>query len=162
MWSSRWKRIGRGNCSTRRKPAPVPLCLPQIPHDLTWDRTHAAEVESLWLTAHAMARPPTAQSALYIWGLRLNSFFWKSKAAHNNTMSSLKFENRTLAIYQKSYKTLLGSSSTEQLCCNHSCYILHPMTKTILGRACNTCAPVWVDILVYHSWRLLSSRTWCH
>jgi hypothetical protein len=32
-------RIGRGNRSTRRKPAPVPLCLPQIPHDLTWDRT---------------------------------------------------------------------------------------------------------------------------
>jgi hypothetical protein len=29
-------RIGRGNRSTRRKPAPVPLCPPQIPHDLTW------------------------------------------------------------------------------------------------------------------------------
>jgi hypothetical protein len=27
-------RIGRGNQSTRRKPAPVPLCPPQIPHDL--------------------------------------------------------------------------------------------------------------------------------
>jgi hypothetical protein len=24
--------IGRGNRSTRRKPAPVPLCRPQIPH----------------------------------------------------------------------------------------------------------------------------------
>jgi hypothetical protein len=32
-------RIGRGNRSTRRKPAPVPLCPPQIPHDLTWART---------------------------------------------------------------------------------------------------------------------------
>jgi hypothetical protein len=32
-------RIGRGNRSTRRKPAPVPLCPPQIPHDPTWDRT---------------------------------------------------------------------------------------------------------------------------
>jgi hypothetical protein len=30
-------RIGRGNRSTRRKPAPVPLCPPQMPHDLTWD-----------------------------------------------------------------------------------------------------------------------------
>jgi hypothetical protein len=28
-------RIGRGNRNTRRKPAPVPLCPPQIPHDLT-------------------------------------------------------------------------------------------------------------------------------
>jgi hypothetical protein len=25
--------IGRGNRSTRRKPAPAPLCPPQIPHD---------------------------------------------------------------------------------------------------------------------------------
>jgi hypothetical protein len=30
-------RIGRGNRSTRRKPAPVPLCPPQIPHDLESD-----------------------------------------------------------------------------------------------------------------------------
>jgi hypothetical protein len=27
--------IGRGNRSTRRKRAPVPLCPPQIPYDLT-------------------------------------------------------------------------------------------------------------------------------
>jgi hypothetical protein len=27
-------RIGKGNRSTRRKPALVPLCPPQIPHDL--------------------------------------------------------------------------------------------------------------------------------
>jgi hypothetical protein len=30
-------KIGRGNRSTRRKPAPAPLCPPQIPHD--WTRT---------------------------------------------------------------------------------------------------------------------------
>jgi hypothetical protein len=28
-------KIGRGNQSTRGKPAPVPLSPPQIPHDLT-------------------------------------------------------------------------------------------------------------------------------
>jgi hypothetical protein len=37
-------RIGRGNRSTRRKPAPVPLWPPQIPHYLTWARTRAAAV----------------------------------------------------------------------------------------------------------------------
>jgi hypothetical protein len=37
-------RIGRGNWSTQRKPASVPLCPPQIPHDLTWARTRAAAV----------------------------------------------------------------------------------------------------------------------
>jgi hypothetical protein len=28
-------RIGRGNRSIQREPAPVPLCPPEIPHDLT-------------------------------------------------------------------------------------------------------------------------------
>jgi hypothetical protein len=50
-------RIGRGNQSSRRKLNPVPLCPPQIPHDLTWARTRAAVVGSWWLTAWAMARP---------------------------------------------------------------------------------------------------------
>jgi hypothetical protein len=49
-------RIGRGNRSTRRKLALVPLCAPQIPHDLTWVRTRAAAVGSRRLTAWAMAR----------------------------------------------------------------------------------------------------------
>jgi hypothetical protein len=43
-------KIGRGNRSTGRKPAPVPLCPPQIPHDLTWDRTRAAAVGNQRLT----------------------------------------------------------------------------------------------------------------
>jgi hypothetical protein len=44
-------RIGRGNRNTRRKPTPVSLCSPHIPHDLTWDRTRAAAVGSQRLTA---------------------------------------------------------------------------------------------------------------
>jgi hypothetical protein len=32
-------KIGRGNRSTRRKPAPAPPCPPQIPHDQTRART---------------------------------------------------------------------------------------------------------------------------
>jgi hypothetical protein len=39
-------KIGRDNRSTRRKPAPVPLCPPQIPHNLTRARTLAAAVET--------------------------------------------------------------------------------------------------------------------
>jgi hypothetical protein len=34
-------KIGRGNSSSRRKPAPETLCPPQIPHDLTRARTRA-------------------------------------------------------------------------------------------------------------------------
>jgi hypothetical protein len=44
-------RIGRGNRSTRRKPALVPLCPPQILHDLTRDQTRAAAVGSQRLIA---------------------------------------------------------------------------------------------------------------
>jgi hypothetical protein len=42
--------IGRGNRSTRRKPAPVPLCPPQIPRAVR-TRTRAASVGSQRLTA---------------------------------------------------------------------------------------------------------------
>jgi hypothetical protein len=46
-------KIRRGNRSTRRKPAPAPLCPPQIPLDQTRDRTRAAAVGSQRLTARA-------------------------------------------------------------------------------------------------------------
>jgi hypothetical protein len=49
-------RNGRGNRSTRRKPAPTPLCLPQIPLDQTRDWTRTAAVGSQRLTASAMER----------------------------------------------------------------------------------------------------------
>jgi hypothetical protein len=42
--------IGKGNRSTRRKPAPVPLCPPQTPH-ASRTRTRAAAVGSQRLTA---------------------------------------------------------------------------------------------------------------
>jgi hypothetical protein len=47
---------GRGNRSTRRKPAPVPLCPPQTPHAAR-TRTRAAAVGSQKLTASSTARP---------------------------------------------------------------------------------------------------------
>jgi hypothetical protein len=42
--------IGRGNRSTQRKPAPVPLCPPQTPHAAR-TQTRAAVVGSQRLTA---------------------------------------------------------------------------------------------------------------
>jgi hypothetical protein len=42
--------MGRGNRSTQRKPAPVPFCLPQIPHGAR-TRTRASAVGSQQLTA---------------------------------------------------------------------------------------------------------------
>jgi hypothetical protein len=56
-WAVGGMRIGRENRITRKKPAPVPLCPPQIPYDQTWDRTRAAAVGSQRLTAWAMTQP---------------------------------------------------------------------------------------------------------
>jgi hypothetical protein len=47
--------IGKGNRSTRRKPAPVPLCPPQIPQAAS-TRTRAAAVGSQRLTAELRHR----------------------------------------------------------------------------------------------------------
>jgi hypothetical protein len=54
-------RIFRGNWSIRRKPGPMPLCPPQIPHYLTWARTRAAVVGSRRLTAWVTTRPYNTQ-----------------------------------------------------------------------------------------------------
>jgi hypothetical protein len=44
-------KIGKGNQSTRRNPAPLPLCPPKILQDLTWARTRSAALGSRQLTA---------------------------------------------------------------------------------------------------------------
>jgi hypothetical protein len=51
--------IKRVNRSIRRKPATMPLCPPQNPHELTRVRTRIAEVGSRRLTTWATARPYT-------------------------------------------------------------------------------------------------------
>jgi hypothetical protein len=50
-------KIGRGNRSSLRKPAPAPFCPPQIPHYQTRVWTRSAAVGSQRLTAWAMGRP---------------------------------------------------------------------------------------------------------
>jgi hypothetical protein len=64
-------RISRGNRSTRRKSAPVQLCPPQIPYDLSWARTQTASMGSRRLTAWAMARLGT-------------SLTWNRSTKHSN------------------------------------------------------------------------------
>jgi hypothetical protein len=59
VWSSRWNENWQGKPKYSEKTCTVPLCPPQIPHDLTWDRTRVAAVGSRRLTAWAMARPST-------------------------------------------------------------------------------------------------------
>jgi hypothetical protein len=72
-------RIGRGNRSTWRKPASVPLCPPKIPHDLTWARTRAAEVGSRRLTTWVMARPWTIGEYGAFDGMRIGWGNWSTR-----------------------------------------------------------------------------------
>jgi hypothetical protein len=60
-------RIGRGNSSIRRKPAPLPLCPPQFLHNLTPAPTQAAMVGSWRLTAWAVARPSWLVTPILTW-----------------------------------------------------------------------------------------------
>jgi hypothetical protein len=57
IWSSGGMILTTKNLRTRRKPVPVPLCPPQVPHGLTWARTRASAVRCRWQPAWAMARP---------------------------------------------------------------------------------------------------------
>jgi hypothetical protein len=65
-------RIGKGNGSTRRNPAPLPLFPPQIPHYLTWDGTRTAVVGDGRLTAPVMSRP-----ILMLFSSRSTLSFWE-------------------------------------------------------------------------------------
>jgi hypothetical protein len=58
--------IGRGNRSTRRKPAPVPLLPPQTPHAAR-TRTRAAAVGSQRLTAELRHGPDSEVSFEVLW-----------------------------------------------------------------------------------------------
>jgi hypothetical protein len=60
--------IGRGNRSTRRKPAPVPLCPPQTSHAAR-TRTRVAAVGSQQLTAWGTAWPKAEESSCRNFGL---------------------------------------------------------------------------------------------
>jgi hypothetical protein len=69
--------IGSGNQSTWRKPAPVPLCPPQTPHDLTGRKPGPAAIGSLQLTIWAVvwpARPIVTYAATVWWsGVKLRT-----------------------------------------------------------------------------------------
>jgi hypothetical protein len=65
-------KISRGNRRTRRKPAPAPLCPPQIPLHQTRARTRAVAVGSQRLTAWAMTWPLSHDGANIASGIDLD------------------------------------------------------------------------------------------
>jgi hypothetical protein len=68
VWSN--QNDWQGKSKDSKKPAPVPLCPPQIPHDLAWAWTGAATVGSRRLTAWATTRPSVCILTLFASNLR--------------------------------------------------------------------------------------------
>jgi hypothetical protein len=81
-------RIGKRTRSNRRKPAPLPRCPPQIPHNLNWARTRAAELGSRRLTAWAMTWPIVYLYWVYI------SILWMRTIRCSETSGSLRTTRR--------------------------------------------------------------------
>jgi hypothetical protein len=68
----RWNKIDREKPKYSGKTLfPVPLCPPQIPHEMTRNRTRAFAVRGRQLTAWAMARP---KDITYLWAALEHKF----------------------------------------------------------------------------------------
>jgi hypothetical protein len=94
-------KIGRGNRSTWRKPAPAPLFSPQIPLDQILARTRTAAVVRQQLTAWAMARPWNNLSAIY--GRNIVIFPYLVSAIEVLVISPFSFRSVSVAAYRRLY-----------------------------------------------------------
>jgi hypothetical protein len=113
-------RIGRGDRSSRRKPAPVPLCPPQIQHDLTWARTRGAAVGSRRLKAWAMAwhSPLLPPLLLLLLSLSLHLIINLLFPHYHHILSSCSFNVLTL-------RTVLSGSETSLVTVGSVLFVLH-------------------------------------
>jgi hypothetical protein len=112
MWSSRWNQNWQGNRSTRRKPAPVPLCPPQIPHDMTWPGTQVAAVGTRRITSWAMARPWASFLGFYVAAHPITALRWLW------VPSDLNF--KTVHFACSVYLLVPNDSTKKQLCFSNS------------------------------------------
>jgi hypothetical protein len=105
-------RTGTGSRRTRKKPAPLPVSPPQIPHDLTWARTRAAAVGSQRLTAWAMAR-------LQLWsfcssGSLYKIICWSRHISEERICVSEKLQEGTSARYEHQNKRQILNRSLQE------------------------------------------------
>jgi hypothetical protein len=110
-------KLGRGNRSTRRKPAPAPLYAPQIPHDQTRARTRAAAVGSQRLTAWAMARPSSRLVGLKSHELSYSSFVLTLEGNYRNSCHVSDTRGRSIDSEQTPDRNKWDSSS--QFICSY-------------------------------------------
>jgi hypothetical protein len=136
-------RIDRGNRSTRRKPTPVPLFLPQIPHDQTWARTRAVAVGSRRLTTWVTTRPAHNVARDHLWNFSLA----KAKTCLYSVL--LNRNIKAVVIYLPIVVVFYGFYA------ERICLLIHRDTNPcVTSRALET-TPCW------HSYYLISSELSC-
>jgi hypothetical protein len=127
-------RIGRGNRSTRRKPAPVSFCSSQIPCYLPSDRTRATAVGIRWLTSHSWFLR-SLKVVQFSWGLD-----WGHAVAYLVEALCFKPEGHLFKI--RCQETAIGDRNTLRTvvcvcqwsvkCNDESCvykWAIHPLTN---------------------------------
>jgi hypothetical protein len=119
-------RTGRGNRSTRSKPAPVPLCPPQIPHDLT----RAAAVGSRRLTACSMERPIRSVSVRLRYTPQTSDLGLRKCMAYLNVRATLMGTG-----WRQMCVSLDGACSRRKLLCS-----VYAVTRPRVGRPRNRCS----------------------
>ena len=85
-----------------KKPVPVPLCPPQIPHGLIWDRTRVSAVRGRRTTVWAMARPVSSLSTYFVFRVQVTSLrhaLWPRHAL--GLLSILNYRSMLLAFVCK-------------------------------------------------------------
>jgi hypothetical protein len=100
-WQGKTEALGK-------KPVPVPLCPPQIPHGLTRDRTRASEVRGQRLTTWAVARPNVVPWCNVVW---CHVIWWISTNIRRNVLFpslvsstlSLRQHKMLLPVYQMTW-----------------------------------------------------------
>jgi hypothetical protein len=109
--------IGKGNQSTRRKPAPAPVCPPQIPLDQTRVWTRAPAVGSQRLTAWTMARPhfdsKYESNTGYGWSVRMKYLKHKETGSFLQTSCSCQWNNHGVLVLDQAYVISPGLYQTE-------------------------------------------------
>jgi hypothetical protein len=98
------RRIGRGNRSTLRKPAPVPLCPPQIPHDLPPGSNpgHCGGKPATSRLSYGTALGLAYSSTLKMKAVRSYetsvNFYWSTRLHISQDVITVRHSNRTKTV----------------------------------------------------------------
>jgi hypothetical protein len=125
--SVEWKLAGETEIIRENLP-PVPLCPPQIPHGLTWDRIRAAMMGS----QRSTTRPNSESELLYDWRFTVNQFVLALSPLRLTT-SNFIFQLNTW-----DYSPYVTSSLTTGWICRLQLLLAFASTVILRSNSCGT------------------------